>query len=118
MLVIVNGTNGAVLASRAEAARSPWAQFLGLMGRAELATGAGLVLPGTRGVHTHFMRFPIDVAYYNSQNVVIGVAHALRPWRLSAYHLRARGAIELPAGTLRATNTELGHVLKITNKKA
>jgi uncharacterized membrane protein (UPF0127 family) len=91
---------------------------MGLMGRAELAAGAGLVLPGTRGVHTHFMRFPIDVAFYNAENVLIGVAHALRPWRLSAYHLRARGAIELPAGTLRATKTEPGHVLEITNKEA
>src|SRR5437588_6766775 len=70
-----------------EAGPRPWASFKGLMGRAELANDAGLVLPGARGVHTHFMRFPIDVVFYDRHCAVVGLEHALRPWRFSAYHL-------------------------------
>jgi uncharacterized membrane protein (UPF0127 family) len=69
--------------------------------------------PSTRGVHTHFMRFAIDVVFYDKHRVIVGMEHALRPWRFSAYHLRATGAIELPAGTLRENGTQLGHVVTL-----
>jgi uncharacterized membrane protein (UPF0127 family) len=113
---VTNLSRGTVLADRAETARSPWAQFKGLMGRAELAQGTGLVFPGTRGVHTHFMRFPIDVVFFNRDGVVVGVEHAIRPWRFSAYHLSAKGAI--PAGTARATRTQPGDRLRIAEVSA
>jgi uncharacterized protein len=111
MTVVRNLTRGTVLADRAETAGTPWAQFVGLMGRASLAPGAGLVLPRTRGVHTHFMRFPIDVLFYDRKRVVVAVADALRPWRFSRYHRRATGVVELPAGAVRAAQTEPGDLL-------
>jgi len=111
MSVITNATRGKILAHCAEVAVGPLRQFIGLMGRNELAQDAGLVLPRTRGVHTHFMRFAIDVAFYDRKGVIVGVAHALRPWRLSAYHWRATGAVELPYGTLCASGTIPGDVL-------
>ncbi|HEY3107916.1 MAG TPA: DUF192 domain-containing protein [Chloroflexota bacterium] len=111
MTVIANATRGLLLAGKAEMARGPRARFLGLIGRAHLAPGAGLVLPRTRGVHTHFMRFPIDVVFYDRHNVVLQVAHCLRPWRFSRYLLRAAGAIELPAGVALSTGTQRGDVL-------
>ncbi len=114
MTVVTDATTAKVLAGRAETARGAWAQFVGLMGRADLPCDHGLVLPRTRGVHTHFMRFAIDVAFYDKNGVIVGVEHALQPWRFSAYHLRARGAVELPAGTLRANGTQEGHVLSMT----
>ncbi|MBI4491263.1 MAG: DUF192 domain-containing protein [Chloroflexi bacterium] len=113
MTAITNLTRGTVLAQRAETARNPWTQLVGLMGRAHLPPDSGLVLPATRGVHTHFMRFPIDVVFYDRNRVVLNVVHALRPWRFSPYHLRARGAVELPAGAARASGTQSGDVLAI-----
>jgi uncharacterized protein len=116
MTSVANQTRGMFLARSAETARTPWQQFSGLMGRQTLARGSGLVLPGTRGVHTHFMRFPIDVLFYDRAGVVLGVEHGLRPWRFSAYHLRARGAVELPAGTAHATGTVEGDALSISEQ--
>jgi uncharacterized membrane protein (UPF0127 family) len=111
MSVVANATTGQVLAQHAATAHGAWSQFKGLMGRAGLADDGGLVLPRTRGVHTHFMRFAIDVVFYDKAGVVLGLEHRLRPWRLSAYHWRAKGALELPAGTLRASGTMPGHLL-------
>jgi uncharacterized protein len=111
MTVVTNATRGRILAQRAEVAAGSWQQFMGLMGRPDLPTDGGLVLPRTRGVHTHFMRFAIDVAFYDRAGVVVGVEHALRPWRLSAYRWRAAGAVELPSGTLRRSGTVAGDVL-------
>jgi uncharacterized membrane protein (UPF0127 family) len=113
--VVANTIRGTVLAAQAETARGPWTQFKGLMGRADLPSGGGLVIPGTRGVHTHFMRFPIDVVFYGKDGVVLDVAHALPPWRFSAYHLRAKGVVELPAGTAAASATRLGDVLSFAD---
>ena len=58
---VVNRTRGAVLAERAELATSHWARFWGLMGRRDLAPGTGMVLQPGGGIHTWFMRIPIDV---------------------------------------------------------
>src|SRR5262245_28536761 len=96
---IRNSTRGTVLATAATTAGNPLTRLAGLIGRASLPPGGGLVLPGVQGVHTHFMRFPIDLVFYGRDGVVLAVVEALRPWRFSPYHLRARGTIELPAGT-------------------
>src|SRR5262245_64168628 len=113
MTTITNVTRGAVLASNAETARNPWTRFVGLMGRASLPAGGGLIFPGEKGVHTHFMRFPIDVVFYDADRVVVDVIGELRPWHFSPYRFKARGLIELPAGTARATGTPSGDRLTI-----
>src|SRR5207247_4975968 len=118
MMRVINATTGKILASRAEAARTPWSQFKGLMGRTLLPRDGGLVLPRTRGVHTHFMRFPIDVAFYDKAGVIVGLEHKLPTWRFSAYHWRDSGAVELPAGLLRASGTLRGHALTFSEAAA
>ena len=117
MTVVTNATRGQVLAQSAEVAVGPWQQFIGLMGRPHLPQDGGLVLPRTRGVHTHFMRFPIDVAFYDGDGVVVGVERALIPWRFSAYHWRAKGAVELTIGTLRTSGTVAGDVLTFSESQ-
>ncbi len=115
---VSNVTRGALLATRAEHARGAVSQLVGLIGRSGLPSGGGLMLPRTRGVHSHFMRFPIDVVFYDRKRVVVGVVHGLRPWRFSHYYWRAVGAIELPEGTARATGTERGDILLIDDAAA
>jgi uncharacterized membrane protein (UPF0127 family) len=112
--VIHNQSRGTVLAADVRWAVTPWLRFLGLMGRHALPPGVALVFPGEKGIHTHFMRFPIDVIFYDRERVVVEVAHAIRPWRFSAYKFGAAGVIELPAGTVRQTDTHVGDQLSIT----
>lgn len=114
MTVVTDTTAGRVLAGQAETARGAWTQFTGLMGRTDLPPDHALILPRTRGVHTHFMRFAIDVVFYDKHHVIVGVEHALQPWRFSAYHLRAKGAIELPAGTLCTSGSRAGHIISVS----
>jgi uncharacterized membrane protein (UPF0127 family) len=58
------------------------------------------------------MRFPIDVAFLDSEGQVLHLCRALNPNRLSPIVWRAEGALELAAGTLEATNTEIGDVIE------
>ena len=63
-------------------------------------------------VHTFFMKFPIDLVYIDRKNKVRKVRHAVGPWKLSAC-LTAHSIIELPAGTARSTETQVGDVLAL-----
>jgi len=67
------------------------------MGVADLPAGQGMLFPGTSSVHTHFMRFPIDVVFLDDGRRIVGIRPALRPWRMAS----AKGAcsvLELAAG--------------------
>ena len=65
-LVARNVSRETVLAERLENGSSFWAKFMGLMGRASLAHGDGLWLPGENGIHMLFMRFAIDVVFVSA----------------------------------------------------
>ena len=110
---VENVTRGSTLVSRGEVADTPWRRMRGLLGRRDLAKGEGLLIVPCNSIHTFFMRFAIDVLYIDSAGVVIGLQHALRPWRLGQFQLRSRCVLELQAGTLRATGTQLGDQLEI-----
>jgi uncharacterized protein len=98
------------LVCRCRVATSFASRFRGLMGVAELPRGGGLLFPGTSSVHTHFMRFPIDVLFLDPDLRVVRVVVALRPWRFAS----ARGsvaALELAAGEAERLGLAPGVVL-------
>jgi hypothetical protein len=59
------------------------------------------------------MAFPIDVVYIDAAYRVLATAPSLKPNSLGPIVWRARDVIELPAGVLAATDTEVGHQLTI-----
>jgi uncharacterized membrane protein (UPF0127 family) len=82
---------------RARVAGTFTQRLRGLMGVARLEPGSGLLLPRTSSVHTHFMRFAIDVVFLDDEGRIARIVPALRPWRFAA----AKGAgsvLELAAG--------------------
>jgi uncharacterized membrane protein (UPF0127 family) len=86
--------DGDVLAA-AELANGARARRRGLLGR-DSYTGA-LVLRPCRNVHTARMRFPIDVAFCDSEGIVLRTV-TLPPWRVSPYVRRAAFVVEAEAG--------------------
>jgi uncharacterized membrane protein (UPF0127 family) len=98
------------LVCRCRVATSFASRFRGLMGVAELPPGRGLLLPGTTSVHTHFMRFPIDVLFLDSERRIVSIVKALRPWRLAAAKA-ADSVLELAAGECERFGLAEGDVL-------
>lgn len=99
------------LVCRARVATSFGTRFLGLMGRRELPRGRGLLFPRSRSVHTHFMRFAIDVVFLDDGGRVVSVVSALRPWRLAAAR-NADAVLELAAGECERLALAEGDVLE------
>jgi uncharacterized membrane protein (UPF0127 family) len=112
-----NETRGQSLAADVEVAGSVWARFLGLMGRRGLARGRGLWLPGDNGIHMFFMRFAIDAVFLGRPDAggtrpVVAAHRRVRPWVGMVPFVRAaNGVLELPAGTIEATGTEVGDLI-------
>lgn len=110
-IAIVNESRGTTLAA-AEHARGPWKRLVGLMGRAVFPAGSGLILAPCTGLHTCFVRFPIDLVYLRLDRAsptdghVAGLRAGLRPFRIAP--VCADLVVELPAGTIARTATAIG----------
>jgi uncharacterized protein len=95
---------------RARVAGSFAARFCGLMGAAGLPAGEGMLFPRTRSVHTHFMRFRIDVIFLDDELRIVAIRPALRPWRMASAK-GARSVLELVAGECARLGLAVGDVL-------
>ncbi len=114
-----NETRSRSLATDVEVASSIWARFKGLMLRPSLAPGHGLWFPGDNGIHMFFMRFAIDAVFLGRPDAdgrrrVVAASRRLRPWVGIVPLVRAaHGVLELPAGTIEDTGTEVGDLVHI-----
>lgn len=111
----LNRTRRQFLATRLAVADTHWSRFCGLMGKPprEFGDGHALWITPCRGVHTWGMRFPIDVAYLDPNNVIVHLETGLRPWRFAPIRLKATSVLELPEHTLKSTGTTIGDELEI-----
>jgi len=96
--MVRDATRDLVLGDRVVMADTAWSRFWGLMGRRVLAPGEGLLLDPCSGVHTLFMRIPIDVVYLDRRGRVLRVLTPLRPWHAGPMLAAARYVFEGPAG--------------------
>jgi uncharacterized protein len=111
-LRVTNLTTGAVVADRISVAATRSARAVGLLNRAGLEPGEGLWIVPSRGVHTCWMRFAIDVVALDEDGMVIDRVDGLKPWRVRLPRRGTAGVLELAAGTLERSGTEVGHRLE------
>jgi uncharacterized membrane protein (UPF0127 family) len=104
----VNETRGTELMASGRRATGFWDRSRGLLGRESLPPGDGLLLDPCSGIHMFFMRFPIDAVFIDRDGRVVHLSRGIGPWRMSRYVLRARAVLELPAGTIQRSRTQLG----------
>ena len=91
------------------------------MGRPTLADGEGLWLPDSNGIHMMFMRFPIDAVFLGRPQdgdplarPVVSVHRDLRAWTgLVPFVRGAHGVLELPVGTIDASGTQTGDLVRL-----
>lgn len=112
-LAVKNITRGGMLVEHVQVARTYWERLIGLMGRKTMARDEGLIINPCSSVHTHWMRFPIDVVYVNQEDVVVGIDQNLLPWRLGRFYKGARYVIELNGGVAAAAGLQVGDSLRL-----
>ncbi len=107
-MLITNDTRQTTLAREAIRAASFLARGRGLMFASSLPQGGGLVIEPCNSIHMFFMRFPLDVLFLDAQERVVFMYRGIKPWRVGRLVRGAKAAIELPAGTIDETGTQLG----------
>ena len=112
--MLFNITRSTVLAQGLRIADTFHKRFRGLMLQKEHSQGEALLIVPCKSVHMFFMRFSLDVVFVDAQWRVVGLEENLCPWKVSRMYPRAHMAIELPAGTLKNTGTQLGDTLALT----
>ncbi len=104
---------GTIIARRVEWAGTSAQRRRGLLGRTGLDPEEGMYIIPCQWIHTFRMQFPIDVAFLAKDAHVLAVHHSLKPNRVSKIAFRAEGVLELSAGKLRVTNTEVGDIIEL-----
>ena len=107
--------DGAVVCERCVVADSPVSRMKGLLGRAELPPGEGLLIKPASSIHMWFMRFPIDAVFLDRELTVVGVAEQLQPWRLAGRR-GARMVLEIAAGEAGRRGVQVGERLSLVEE--
>jgi uncharacterized membrane protein (UPF0127 family) len=110
-LTIVNRTrDDAIVCARTEVADTLFKRLRGLLGRASLASGEGMLFRGESSIHSAFMRFRFDAVFMDRELRVVGLAQDIPPWRARSAR-GARNILELAAGEIARTGVVVGDQL-------
>jgi len=113
LLRVTNPIRNTILATCMEQAGTAAERSKGLLGRKGLPPGGGLWIVPCESVHTFWMQFPIDLVYIDRKKRIKKLRSNVPPWRLSAC-LSAHSILELPAGTIQSTLTQVGDMLEFS----
>ncbi|MFT4111381.1 DUF192 domain-containing protein [Silvibacterium sp.] len=108
-----NETTGRSIGGQILVADSSFTRMRGLLGRRNLDTGEGLWIRPSSGVHTFGMKFAIDVIGLDRKRRVVRLWNALVPNRLTSVSWKISSVVELPAGMIAESGTEIGHTLEM-----
>jgi uncharacterized membrane protein (UPF0127 family) len=107
-----NASRNRVLGDAVRDARTLFSRMKGLLGADSLPPGSGLWISPCNSIHSLGMRFEFDALFLDRERKVIGVYCGFRKNRISRIFWNARGVLELPAGTIESTGTEVGDELE------
>lgn len=111
---ITNDSKRRTLADRSRKADTFFTRAIGLMGRRGLEDGEALIIQPCNGVVCFFMRFAIDVLFVDGEDRIVHMIPDMKPWRASSIVRASRLVVELPAGTIEDTGTEVGDTIAIS----
>jgi len=69
-----------------------------------------LLFKRTKSVHTFFMRFPIDLIWFDKKRRIVKISESVEPWNM-VFCWKARGVLEVFGGEAKANNLEVGKKL-------
>jgi len=110
---IVNQTRGNVVCEQTEVAANMFTRMRGLLGRASLAEGHGMLFRGESSIHSAFMRFDFDALFMDKEMRVLRAVERIPPWRAHSAR-QARNVLELAAGEIGRSGVQVGDQLAVS----
>jgi uncharacterized membrane protein (UPF0127 family) len=72
-----------------------------------------MLLTPCQSVHMYWMKYSLDVVFLAPNGCVVEAYHGLAPSKRSRWHRDADRALELRAGTLASSGTQIGDQLEL-----
>ena len=110
-MIVRNATRDLSLGGAIGEASTLLGRLRGLLGVRELVPGTGLWIHPCNSIHSFGMRFEFDALFLDAEGQVVGVCSRFQRNRISRIHRNAWGVLELPAGIIEATGTEVGDAI-------
>lgn len=107
-MMVFNLSRTKLLCSQAKFARHFFNRLVGLLGKKEMQEGEGLIIYPCNMVHSLGMKMSIDVLFLNKAHEVVYGMESMTPNKISPCIKDASYVIELPAGLIAQTGTQLG----------
>lgn len=104
-------SEGKPIVKKVEFANSFFARLKGLMFRKSLEQGTGLLLYPCSQIHTYFMKFSIDVVYFNKDFKVVCIDRNIAPGVSVRRIKESKSVLELNAGDAEKLGINLDDVL-------
>lgn len=112
-LRFVNDARESVLAENARVAKTFLTRLKGLLGTTSLPAGEGLLIAPCNSIHMFGMKYAIDCVFLDADNRVVGLVENIAPGKMSRVFGSAKQCLELPAGVIASSATQLGDVLTV-----
>jgi uncharacterized membrane protein (UPF0127 family) len=110
---VYNETKQTSLAARVRVADSGLSRMIGLLGRRSLLPDTGIWIVPANAIHTIGMLFRFDVILIDKSYRVVGLHERIRPFSMTWPRFRARSVLELYAGAISESHTEVSDQLRI-----
>jgi uncharacterized protein len=107
-MIVRNLTRGRVIGDAVRVEDRFFPRMRGLLRTDGLAEGEGLWIRPCNSIHSFGMRFEFDALFLGPDGKVVRRYERFRRNRISRVFWNARGVLELPAGTIERTGTEVG----------
>jgi uncharacterized membrane protein (UPF0127 family) len=108
LLTAINVTRGVRLTECGRVADTFYARLVGLLRDKTLEYGDGMWIVPCNSIHSIGMRFKFDAIFLDKNLRVVHLVREMKPWRISKMVFSAHSILELPAGLVSQTATELG----------
>lgn len=108
-------SSGECVLNQVKAAESFASRFKGLMFSDPLPDGEGLLFRNCRKIHTHFMKYDLEIIYMNKEYVVVDT-ELIQPGKNGKNVPDASHLVEARAGGL-LCSVGIGDKLKITEEE-
>ena len=113
-----NTTRQSVVAAEVRMANQFFSRLIGLMGQPGLPPQEGLWIVPCADIHSCFMRFEFDAIFVDKQHKVLHLVERMKPWRISKLVRGGHAVLELPAGAVAASGTEIGDLIELRESGA
>ncbi len=108
-MTVKNKTKKTILAKNLHIPQSILTQSLGLLAH---KTPTAMLLRTHFGIHTLFMKYPIDVLILDRTNHVAVIKKSMKPYDFFVWNFKHNTVLELPAGVISQSKTTVGDILE------